>query len=294
MADAAIKARRFVAVGYQLSFNESMLDLKSDILAGHFGKPLLLKTLLLRPRSEKYYTRNSWAGKKIDREGRFILDSVAHNAGSHNIHNMLFLLGKSLESTVDPVSVEAELYRANAIENYDTAAARIMTESGATILFLGSHAVFGTSAKKFEYRFEKGIVYYDPDVGPDLIAVMSDGSQKNYGDPEAQPEKKIWTCVSTVQGEAIIPCGIAAATPEVLCIEGMQDSTPEIREFPNEFVACGFSPKSDEKFVYVAGLDGAMRECFERGELPNERGVPWSKSGETISLCNYLIPGRKR
>ncbi|MFA6508764.1 MAG: Gfo/Idh/MocA family oxidoreductase, partial [Treponemataceae bacterium] len=268
MEETAIKTGKFIAVGYQLSFNTSMLELKEDILAGLFGKPLTLKALLLRPRSDKYYSRNSWAGKKFNGEGRCVFDSVAHNAGSHNIHNMLFLLGKKLDASAEPISVAAELYRANAIENYDTAAARIVTGNGAEILFFGSHAVFGTSAKKFEYRFEKGIVYYDPDVDKDLLAVMSDGSRKNYGDPEVMPEKKLWTCVQAVQGEAAIPCGIAAAMAEVLCIEGMQDSTPEINEFPGDSVAVGSSPGTDEKFVYVKELDEIMRDCFEKEILP--------------------------
>lgn len=284
MAATAAATGRFAAIGYQLSFNESMLDLKRDILSGHFGKPIILKTLLLRPRSDKYYRRNSWAGKKIDEEGHTILDSVAHNAGSHNIHNMLFLLGKSLDSTVVPISVSAELYRANAIENYDTAAARIVTETGAEILFLGSHAVYKTSAKKFEYRFEKGIVYYDPEDSLDLIAVMSDGSRKRYGDPEAAPEKKLWTCVSATRGEAAIPCGIVAATAEVICISGMQDSTPEIREFPKESIMVGASPDSDEKFVFISGLDGIMKDCYEKEVLPNELGAQWSRSGQKIIL----------
>jgi len=53
---------------------------------------------------------------------------------------MLYVLGDTTERSARPVEVKAEMYRANRIECYDTAAARIRTAGGVEILFLASHA----------------------------------------------------------------------------------------------------------------------------------------------------------
>ena len=289
MASVARKVGRFAAVGYQLSFSEEMLALKRDILAGAFGRPILFKNLLLRPRSDRYYSRNSWAGMIKDGEGRFVLDSVAHNAGSHNIHNMLFLLGGELLTSARPVSLTAELYRANAIENYDTAVARIRTEGGADILFVGSHALYGTSSKKFEYRFEGGTVYCDPEADGRLYAVLRDGTRRDYGLPEAEPERKLWACVRASREGERPACDVEAATPEVLCVEGMQLSMPEIGCFPKASLRTGGDDASGERFVYVEGLEAALRECYEKECLPNEKRFSWSRPGRSIDLKNIEL-----
>jgi hypothetical protein len=56
--------------------------------------------------------------------GLGIFDSPANNATAHFLHNMFYLLGATRETSAAPAVVQAELYRANAIENFDTAAIR--------------------------------------------------------------------------------------------------------------------------------------------------------------------------
>ena len=87
MQEAADRAGRFVAVGYQWSFTGAVQELKRDILDGRFGRPLRLKTLVLWPRAEKYYRRNDWAGRVRTPEGQWVLDSPVANATAHYLHN---------------------------------------------------------------------------------------------------------------------------------------------------------------------------------------------------------------
>src|SRR5512143_1675716 len=138
--EAERAAGRWVAVGYQWSFSPAVQALKTDIRSGLFGAPRRFKCLYLWPRDEGYYARNEWAGRLKDAEGAWVLDSPAQNAMAHDLHNMFYVLGKERDASARPVEVEAELYRANAIENFDTAAARVWTEEGVEILFFVSHA----------------------------------------------------------------------------------------------------------------------------------------------------------
>jgi predicted dehydrogenase len=70
MASFKEKYEGFVAVGYQWSFSQAILDLKKDILSGLFGKAEYLKTLVSWPRSHAYFNRNNWAGKIKTEDGR--------------------------------------------------------------------------------------------------------------------------------------------------------------------------------------------------------------------------------
>ncbi len=131
MIAARDRAERFVAVGFQWSFSESVLALKADILHGRLGRPVRGRALTLWPRTEAYYGRNDWAGRKRDAAGRWILDSPASNAMAHHIHNLLFLLGGAMDRSAEPLLMEARMSRANDIETFDTAAVRLATERGA-------------------------------------------------------------------------------------------------------------------------------------------------------------------
>lgn len=278
------EAGKFVAIGYQWSFSNAIQNLKRDIQSGLLGAPKRLKTIALWPRGELYYSRNNWAGKMKDSEGRWVLDSPANNALAHYLHNMLYVLGDRLDSSARPASLIAELYRANPIENYDTFASRIWTESGVEILFYGSHAVPEYHGPIISYEFEKAEVSY-AGLNCDLIARFSDGTEKNYGTPDEDQVKKMWDAISVAQKGGEIACGPEAASMQTLCINGMQESAADITEFPDKLKRTGGEP--GDKVIFVQGLNDVLVECFEKNSLPSELGVDWSKSGKEVDLRNY-------
>src|SRR5690606_17230028 len=107
---------------------------------------------------EAYYRRSGWAGKIRDPEGRWILDSPANNAMAHDLHNMFYVLGKKTDESAVPAWVEAELYRAYPIENFDTAAVRCRTADGVDVLFYVSHVPLAEKGPVFSYEFERATV----------------------------------------------------------------------------------------------------------------------------------------
>ncbi len=155
MIQARDKATKQVAIGYQWSFSPAILNLKADLMAGRFGKPRHLRTSVFWPRDEKYFTRNDWAGRQRDSQGRLVLDSPVNNACSHFLHNMFFVLGDRMDRSDMPQQVQAELYRANAIDNYDTAAIRCVTRGGAELIFVASHATQSGQEPLIHYEFER-------------------------------------------------------------------------------------------------------------------------------------------
>jgi len=283
MAESEKNSEGFVGIGYQASFSDAVQALKRDILAGDFGRPLRLKTLREAPRKTSYYARNDWAGKMRSEDGAWILDSPVNNANAHFLHNMFYVCGDSRETSAKPVEVRAELYRANAIENYDTAALRCRTENGTEILFYTSHAVPSDVGPVSLYEFEEGVISQMKGCGTGFTARLKNGEVREYGSPFEGGANKIWQCVDSVRTGEPVVCGIEAALSQTVCMSGAQESMPEIAEFPSDHVTTS-EEEEGRSLVWVKGLQEAFMQCYARSLLPSEQGVEWACEGKTISL----------
>jgi predicted dehydrogenase len=278
------RAGRIVAIGYQWSFSPTMQELKRDIAAGRFGRPKRLRTLALAPRDEKYYLRSRWAGAKQDERGNWVLDSPVNNATSHYLHNMLYILGPQTDRSAWPVKVKAELYRAHPIQNYDTAVLRCLTEDGAEILFVTSHATRQRRGPVLVYEFEKGTVRYDADAGRHVEATFSDGSVRNYGSPDGDTIRKLWDTMDAIHTGKPVVCGIEAASAHTACMYSAQQSR-EIAQFPAPLVHVEGDPGSRK--TWVTDLEEALTRCYDLSRLPSELGVPWSEPGREVDTTPY-------
>lgn len=290
MLEAERHARRRVAVGFQWSFSPPIQQLKRDILAGIFGPPRRGRSLTLWPRPRSYYTRNTWAGRRRDDDGNWILDSPANNAMAHDLHNLLFLLGSESSASARPVELIAETYRANPIENYDTVAARIRTDTDVDLIFLASHAIADNSDPSFTIEFERATVTFAGGFAP-IVATHADGSTRQYPSPNGVPQAtKLWSCLDAGLHRSEPPCGLAAARMHTICINGIQDSVPEPPDFPSALISQ--HKISGEPLLAVGGLADVLHDCYNRHALPHELNVTWAQPGRPIDLRSYRrFPG---
>ena len=291
MIEARDLAGKWVAVGYQWSFSRAVQSLKKDIMVGLLGKPKRLKCLYLWPRDEVYYQRNDWAGKQKNGQGRWILDSPANNAMAHDLHNMFYILGRTRETSAVPVRVKAELYRAYGVDNFDTAAIRCLTSEGTEILFYASHSAPLDTGPVLSYEFEGGTVSA-AGRGAAITSFIR-GRSKNYGCPDSEPLRKLSASIASVRSRRLPECGLEAAMSQTLCINGAQDSMPEIREFPASLIEVRGQPGG--RSIQVRGLDEALKACYERNCLPSELGISWAAAGREVDLLGYDdFPGGRR
>ena len=285
MGAAAEECGRSVTVGYQWSFSGTIQRIRRDVRAGRFGRPVSLRTLVLWPRAASYYGRSSWAGLLRTPDGKWVMDSPANNATAHYLHNPLFILGEA----GTPVSVEAELYRANRIESFDTAAIRVETACGARVLFSTTHAVPSNVGPVIWYRFSEADVYCD--VPGHFYVRRADGSVEDYGCPDVSPAEKIERVASDVaaardRGEAVASaCSVADATEQLRVVAGAHRSSG-IREFPPALIRrTTVDPVTDDELTWVDGLQAALVQCFAQDILPAEHGgIGWAEAGSRVDL----------
>jgi len=291
MAEAERRTGRWTAIGYQWSFSRAVQELKSDIMTGVFGRPRRFRCLYTWPRDKAYYGRNDWAGRKRDSAGAWILDSPANNAMAHDLHNMLYLLGSEVRTCAKPIRVQAELYRANPIENYDTAAARIIAGDGTEILVWFSHASRLDRGPVLRLEFERGLITAEG-RGKSLRSETADGSPKDYGCPDARPMKKLWDAVEAAENGSLPVCGVEASWGQTLAVDGMQDSAEEIVEFHESLRREEANTTSSR--TWIEGLDDVFERCFEAAALPAEIGVPWAHPSLKLDLADYRVYPRPR
>ncbi|MBQ8509096.1 MAG: Gfo/Idh/MocA family oxidoreductase [Clostridia bacterium] len=267
LTEARDKAGKFVMIGFQWSHSKAILDMKKDVLAGVYGKPEFLKTLVLWPRNKAYYNRGSgWAGKLRGSDGTLILDSVAHNATAHYLHNIFFTLGGALNESLEPTEMKAELLRANPIENFDTALISCTFKNGAKSLYIASHAIDKTLNPVFEYRFEKGVITFDEGSGKRIVGKLADGSVRDYGDPFADQMNKLDIAIANAKGgEQFIPCGIETASAEVCCVT--ECAKLPIVNFSEDKKRLG-----SNELTYVEGLYDALVDCYSGEHLLADAG----------------------
>ncbi len=287
MVRARDHAQRFVDIGYQWSHNPAIQSLKRAMGEGVFGAPVRLKCICLWPRTESYYKRNSWAGARRDEEGRWVLDSPVNNAVAHYLHNMFYCLGERPDAAAMPVEVTGELYRANDIQNYDTAALRARTESGVEVLFYCTHAVKDLVGPVIDWEFEHARVTYEG-FGGELTARFADGTTRTYGDPNADQFKKVVDVVDAVRSGAAVACPPEAAFAQTLCMNGVEDSA-DIVQFDASLIKVE-EVQGGDRLTWVPGLGSVLTQCYEKGILPAEAGIPWSEEGKTVDLREHLRP----
>jgi predicted dehydrogenase len=283
MIAARDKAKKRVAVGYQWSFSSAILELKQDLIAGRFGKPKKLRTSVLWPRGEQYYKRNDWAGCQHDPQGRLVLDSPVNNGCSHYLHNMFFVLGKEMHQSDVPLRVQAELYRAHRIENYDTAVIRCSTQTGAELLFIASHATQLLQEPRLQYEFEYATIRYGGESGTQLVAHLHDGTTVQYGQPlEADSGAKLQDVCNSIRSNLPVACGLEAAASQNACMFAAQQSMPAITDFPKSMVIT--EGEYGHRITYVRNLETILNACYDSFALPTELRFDWARPGQVQDL----------
>lgn len=280
MIAAQERTGRRLAVGFQWSFNKSILALKKDIMAGKYGRIRRMRSVVYFPRNMEYYRRGGgWAGRRKMPGGEWLLDSVASNATAHYLHNMLFLMGSDVQNAAKPDSFTAEVYRVNPIEMFDTCAMRLTVGGETELFYYATHAVPMDAYRPQELIIEgeKGEVVMQVEGVFRTTGCTVDGEVIEYGDPEENYFRKMYCMRDAILRDEQLPCVAQTALPHLECIWELAKLFEETPVFAPEFTA--YSEKDDQHFC--PGLAEDLDRCWRDAKLPGELGLPWSQGART-------------
>ena len=254
-----------LSVAFQWCYSSVMRGLKERILAGEFGKPICFKTLVCWPRGLDYYSRSAWAGKIKSADGHIVYDSVVSNATAHYMQNMLFLLGPTMEESATVGNIEAENYRANDIESFDTCLVR-GEAGGAGLYYAGSHAVNFQINPIMHYELENATILVNAfDQDGQCRIHHKNGVVEELGTAVADGEtKKLALTAQAIMDESPLSCTTTTVRPFTELIEYLFNKVP-VQNFSDDVII-----KNTER-TYVKNLHMDLVECFNQTKLLSER-----------------------
>lgn len=283
LAQAAGQAGRMLAVGFQWSFSDPILHLKRDILRGDFGRPICLKAMVGPGRPRSYY--QGWQGHLRAPDGQWLLDSIATNAASHSLHNLLFLLGSREDAAANVKSGQAALYRGNAIEGFDACFIHAVTQQGVPVALYAAHTVERDYPPQFDLRFEHARIILAPQGEQAQITARLDGGRTRvYGDPQqgAQRARKLYRVIQAIADGGGIPCSAHTVSAHIALCNALFDQVP-IVTLPDAHLACD----AQRDLVFVPGMADTLQRCYQAHALPTMLGAAWAVPETPFTLENY-------
>jgi predicted dehydrogenase len=250
---------RFVAVGFQDYYDPGTRWLAEELGRGAIGEVRSVRFLGIWPRPRSYYLRNNWAGR-LQVDGVAVLDSPLNNAFGHFVMLSLLFSG-AMPDDIVPLPNGVELWRAHAIESFDTAVVTLRTRHGVRLWFGASHAshtpiepaimIEGTAGTA-GWRYEKE-AWFEPAAG---------GRQSRpVLDQQATRSLMMAAVQQRLRDPAAAICSTGMAARHTSLIEGIHRAAP-IREFPRARVGWAETDGPASAVPAVPGLDAALRRAF--------------------------------
>jgi predicted dehydrogenase len=269
-------------VGFNFIIEAERQALKRRLLAGEFGAPLRGGFLGYWPRPESYFTRASWAGS-LTSGNHLILDSCTGNAMAHYIHNLLFWCGQDeLLSWGEVETVEAELYRAHAIESFDTCFARGTCAGGIEFLVGATHAGAGSAWHREWLECENAVITYTT-RGEGYLIEWRDGRVEREATTDCTTgeflRRNLEQYARYLRGEEPRPLNRLEDTrPFVYLNDLLFVASGQIATVPEEYVERGLDRRG-EATVAIQDLEAHLENFARSGSLPSGMDLPWAQPG---------------
>lgn len=273
MKAAERKSGRFVAVGFQAIYAEETLMAKRAILEGRIGKVLSIATYAHWPRSDSYYGRNRWAGR-LEVDGVKVMDSPFNNALSHNLNLQCFFVGQEEHTSTNPLSVQAELYRAREIQSCDTACLHMETAPGAELHFHVTHACKQRSGVITRITGENGRLEYQ--LGTPTRIMLNDGSRDVLEPTGLHHRHALMNrLIAKCQDPSSFVCTLDIAGAQTLSANVAHESCP-IQTLESQYTE-RIEPSGDEEGrVVIPDIEEDIRRASDEKKSFSELGLPWA------------------
>lgn len=280
---AAVQAGLPVAVCFNSLFSFRMQQLKSELIAGVYGRIERIKSLGAWVRTDAYFNRNDWGGA-LKKGDQWILDGDINNPFAHVVCNGLFLGGDAQTKLATPVSVEAELYRANAIESEDTSAIRILTEEGIEILSWLTLASENEIDPVTIIETEQATIRL---INLENVEICWKDGRREFRDHYKENRiEMIEHLCRAYRGDAALIGELSTLRPFTLCINAAFESVGSIVTIPESSLDT-VTVRERETQVTIRGMGDILQEAYDRNALFSELQLPWAQKSTVFETKEY-------
>lgn len=269
-----------VSVGYQWSFAKATQDLKLDILKNKFGKIIKIKTMVRWYREKSYFANSDWKGRNIGANSKYILENLMSNAASHYLHNLLFLSGSELSSSVFPSSIEGECYKAHSIDSFDTVFLRIKTTDNIELQYYATIVSLEDKEPVFEIEFEHATAYYNSALDANILVKTQEGKVHKYGSPEENRFLHWLSVVDSIRNDKKVICDVTTVIPAIVTVNATIENIP-VNPFTSSMI------EENESRIWVTNIQEVIENCYREEKLPSELRFDWAKKATTVDTKDY-------
>jgi hypothetical protein len=170
--------------------------------------------------------------------------------------------------------MSAELYRAQPIENYDTAALRIETETGVEIRFYASHSCRSAQDPELVLEGDGGRVVWNHGRGYRIEPRGGAVRHITLGDEQSARLVMFRSALHRLSDPGVFVCGTAIAREHTRCIQAAQRSGSVI-DVPKEWVETNRKAGPRQE-TWVVGMEETMRRAYEAALPLGKIGCPWA------------------
>lgn len=273
------KAGRFVAVGFQDYYEPGTTWLQSELQRGAIGDIRSVRVLGLWPRDRSYFTRNNWAGRlKVD--GVPVFDSPLNNAFAHFVMLSLFFVGA--EKRTMPIQLDGvEIFRAHAIESFDTCVVTAHTPRGARLWFGTSHACRETVEPEIRITGSAGEACWRYESEAWWRGANGQTERRQLLDAYGARRAMITAALRRLRDPAVPVCTVEMAGQHTALIEAVHRAGPVV-VLPADRVRWTGANGEISLVPEVPGLAAAMRRAFAEEKTLSACGFTAVASGGVV------------
>ena len=215
-----------------------------------------------------------------------MMDSPASNALAHFINLALFMLGGD-GGSASPKSVEAELYRVNAIENYDTCAFRFWTESDVDLIVCYTHACRQVHDPRLVIIGDRGRIIYD--TGHEAVIETSTGSEtiSLHVNPHLNMIERFANLLTGEKDERAVAT-LEIARAHLVAVNGASEATP-VYDIGKQLIDV-IPMANGARLLALPNIEQIFDQCALERRLPSElRTVDWARKAGCKNLVGYNV-----
>ena len=268
-----------VAVGYQWSYSQAIQALKEDLLSERYGKLKRLSTLANWSRPKAYFNESNWKGRYKGVEGNYILENVMSNGAAHFLHNLLFLSGKTMNTSGLPLSMYGELYRAHQVEGFDTVCLKMILPDDVEAFYIATLVSDEARLTCFKIECEKGTIVYD-DQTNQIVAHTLAGEKLPYGNPDEERFSYYNRVLDAIARGEMPICSVSTTLPSVIVTNAVIEKIPMGQINPSYI-------EEDSEGVKVKGIGEALRRCYEAHRMLSACDEGYKTKSQTVEIGCY-------
>lgn len=256
----------FVAVDFQYAGFEHSLALKDLICNGDLGELVEIVGVMEWKRTEDYYKRSDWAGKRYY-DGLACFDGTLMNQAVHLLNSALHM-GTTAPERAVPQRLQAEMYRVHNIECEDVACIRADLGE-ATLHFYATTCAEADVRTTLDIVGTKGRASWDSDKA----VVKIDGKDEIVFDMPSDRNAMHHNLVNCIRGaEKTLYAPASESVKPTLTVNGAYYSTQMI-------------PKVS--WDDLGDIRSLMDQAADEKKLLSEMGVSWGRKTEVVELEDF-------